>query len=84
MATPAKKTAQPAKKAAPKKVAAKAVINTEKRYKMLTGIDDSAFCQKVSDHLDAGYELYGSPSITAKGSQIWVGQAVVRKATKKN
>jgi len=74
-----------AKKAPAKAVAAKvatpakAVINTEKLYKFLTGVDDSAFCQKVSDHIEAGYELYGSPSITVKGNQIWVGQAVTRK-----
>ena len=85
-ATPAPKraakkpAAKPAAKASKKTVkATKPVIDTTKRYKLLTGIDDSAFCQKVSDHLDAGYELYGSPSITAKGSQIWAAQAVVRK-----
>jgi hypothetical protein len=65
-----------AAKAAP---IAKAVISTEKRYKFLSGIDDSSFCQKVSDHLDAGYELHGSPTMTTKGSQIYVGQAVVLK-----
>ena len=37
------------------------------------------------DHLDAGYELHGSPTMTTKGSQVFVGQAVVlsAKATKK-
>ena len=77
----AKPAARPAAKKPVAKAAtpAKAVISTDKRFKMLTGVDDSAFCQKVSDHLDAGYELYGSPSITVKGAQIWVGQAVTRK-----
>ncbi|MFM5903574.1 MAG: DUF1737 domain-containing protein [Microbacteriaceae bacterium] len=77
-AKPATRVAKPAPKN--KAVAApKAVISTEKRFKMLTGIDDSSFCQKVSDHLDAGYELYGSPTMTSKGAQIFVGQAVVLK-----
>lgn len=70
-----KAPAKPAAKPAP----AKAVISTEKRYKFLSGIDDSNFCQKVSDHLDAGYELYGSPTMVVKGNQVYVGQAVTLK-----
>lgn len=70
---PVKATAKPAK----------VVIDTTKRYKFLSGIDDSNFCQRVSDHLDAGYELAGSPTMVVKGSTVYVGQAVVRKATKK-
>jgi hypothetical protein len=70
-----KAAAKPATKPAP----AKAVISTEKRYKFLSGIDDSNFCQKVSDHLDAGYELYGSPTMVVKGNQVYVGQAVTLK-----
>lgn len=80
---PAAKTAA---KAAPKAVAAKPVakvakpvISTDKRYKFLSGIDDSNFCQRVSDHLDAGYELYGSPTMVVKGAQVYVGQAIVLK-----
>jgi hypothetical protein len=79
--------AKPAAKAAPKAAArqavkiapAKPVISTDKSYKLLTGLDDSNFCQKVRDHLDAGYELYGSPTMTTKGSQVYVGQAVLFK-----
>jgi hypothetical protein len=76
-----KAAAKPAAKAAPK--ATKAVVDTTKRYKLLTGVDDSNFCQRVSDHLDAGYELAGAPVMTVKGSTVYVGQAIVRKATKK-
>ena len=77
---PAKPAAKPAApKAAAKPAPAKAVISTEKRYKFLSGIDDSNFCQKVSDHLDAGYELYGSPTMVVKGNQVYVGQAVTLK-----
>ena len=79
---------RPAAKAAPKPAAkaapAKAVISTDKRYKFLSGIDDSNFCQRVSDHLDAGYELYGSPTMVVKGSQIFVGQAIVLKKAPKS
>ena len=77
---PTKPAAKPAaSKAAAKPAPAKAVISTEKRYKFLSGIDDSNFCQKVSDHLDAGYELYGSPTMVVKGNQVYVGQAVTLK-----
>ena len=48
-----------------------------KRYRLLTGPDDSAFCQKVSDALDEGYILYGSPVMTASDGQVIVGQAVI-------
>ena len=76
--------AKPAAKAAAKAAKpAKVVIDTTKRYKFLSGIDDSNFCQRVSDHLDAGYELAGSPTMVVKGSTVYVGQAIVRKATKK-
>ena len=31
-------------------------------YRLLTGVDDSAFCHKVTAALDQGWELYGSPA----------------------
>ena len=34
------------------------------RYRLLTGPDDPSFCRRVSEALDDGYELYGSPAIT--------------------
>lgn len=59
----------------------------QKNYILLTGRDDAAFCQRVSDRMDEGYELYGSPSITFnifKGYPV-VAQALVlkKKTTKK-
>lgn len=50
------------------------------RYRLLTGPDDRAFCEKVSAALDEGYELYGSPSI-AKGADgiVSCAQAVIRR-----
>lgn len=53
---------------------------TPLRYRLLTGTDDRAFCEKVSAALDEGYELYGSPSI-AKGADgiVSCAQAVIRR-----
>ena len=34
-----------------------------KRYRLLTGPDDAAFCQRVSTLIDQGFELHGSPSL---------------------
>jgi hypothetical protein len=50
------------------------------RYRLLTGPDDRAFCEKVSAALDEGYELYGSPSIS-KGADgvVSCAQAVIRR-----
>jgi hypothetical protein len=48
-----------------------------KPYKMLTGVDDSEFCSKVSLHLNNGYSLYGSPTMTFNGVNVIVGQAVI-------
>ncbi len=82
-AAPKKAVAKPVAKAAVRQAVkispAKPVITTDKSYKILTGPDDPNFCQKVRDHLDAGYELYGSPTMTTKGSQVYLGQAVVFK-----
>lgn len=50
-----------------------------KRYKMLTGIDNSEFCAKVRLHLDNGYALHGSPTMAFNGKDVIVGQAVVLK-----
>jgi len=59
------------------------------RYSVLTGVDDSAFCERVSAKLDKGYELYGSPALTFNGKNVIVAQALVlkklpkKRATKK-
>ena len=48
-------------------------------YRLLTGKDDRAFCERVSEALEQGWKLYGSPSITYDGGMdcIKVAQAVV-------
>ena len=76
-----------AKAAAKPAVAAKAPVavavadkpDFTKRFKMLTGIDNSEFCAKVRLHLDNGYALHGSPVMAFNGKDIIVGQAVVLK-----
>lgn len=47
------------------------------RYRLLTGPDDHAFCERVSKALDEGYELYGGPAITFNGTTPIVAQAVI-------
>ena len=47
------------------------------RYRLLTGVDDRRFCERVSAALDDGYELYGSPTATFNGETVIVAQALV-------
>jgi hypothetical protein len=47
------------------------------RYRILTGVDDHSFCERVSAALEEGYELYGPPAATFDGKNIIVAQAVV-------
>ena len=49
-------------------------------YRHLTGFDDSAFCKKVSEALNRGWTLYGSPTLTfdALQGRVICGQAVVK------
>ncbi|WP_432536258.1 DUF1737 domain-containing protein [Kineococcus arenarius] len=47
------------------------------RYRLLTGTDDRAFCEKVSAALAEGYELHGSPALTFDGERVVTAQAVV-------
>lgn len=47
------------------------------RYRLLTGVDDAAFCQRVSEALTLGYQLYGNPTVTFNGSEVIAAQAVL-------
>ena len=47
------------------------------KYRLLTGKDDAAFCKRVSEALDLGYQLYGSPAAAFNGEHVVVAQAVV-------
>lgn len=50
-------------------------------YRLLTGKDDRAFCERVSEALAQGWRLYGSPTMTfdAVSGHVKVGQAVIWK-----
>jgi len=53
-----------------------------KLYRLLTGEGDAAFCRKISEALNKGWELYGSPAMTfdtTSGKPI-AAQAVVKEA----
>ncbi|RZG70713.1 DUF1737 domain-containing protein [Acinetobacter wuhouensis] len=49
-----------------------------KVYRYLTGKDDVNFCARVTKALNEGYELYGSPTMTFNGTDVIVGQAIVK------
>lgn len=46
-------------------------------YRVLTGVDDDAFCHRVSEALALGYRLHGSPAATFDGTNVIVAQALV-------
>ncbi len=48
-------------------------------YRLLTGEDDHAFCERVGDAIRDGYVLYGSPSCTfdPNTNRMLVAQAVI-------
>jgi len=48
-------------------------------YRLLTGKDDRAFCDRVSEALTQGWRLYGSPAMSfdALNEEMKVAQAVV-------
>ncbi|MBW8754470.1 MAG: DUF1737 domain-containing protein [Sphingomonadales bacterium] len=50
-------------------------------YRLLTGKDDRAFCDRVSEALEQGWRLYGSPAMSydAENGYMKVAQAVVWK-----
>ena len=49
-----------------------------KVYRYLTGKDDVNFCARVTKALNEGYALYGSPTMTFNGTDVIVGQAIVK------
>jgi hypothetical protein len=46
-------------------------------YRVLTGPDDIKFCERVTQALREGYELYGSPAATFEGERVILAQAVI-------
>ncbi len=55
-------------------------------YRFLTGPDDASFCHKVTQALNKGWQLYGSPQLTynKKNKQMVCGQAVIKTVENKN
>jgi hypothetical protein len=50
-------------------------------YRYLTGVDDSAFCHKVTAALNKGWLLQGAPALTFDSAQgrVICGQAVMKE-----
>lgn len=49
-------------------------------YRLITGPDDRAFCERISTALAEGYVLHGSPAATFNGSSVIVAQALILPA----
>lgn len=51
-------------------------------YRLLTGNDDAAFCHKVTQALNAGWSLHGSPAYAFDAAQgiMRCAQAVTKTA----
>ena len=54
-------------------------------YRILTGPDDAAFAHRVTEALNKGWSLYGSPSITYDPDQkrVICAQAIVKEVNSK-
>jgi hypothetical protein len=50
-------------------------------YRYLTGPDDSTFCHRVSEAINRGWVLYGSPTLTydPEKKRVICGQAIVKE-----
>ena len=55
------------------------LMDDMKVYRYLTGKDDVQFCARVTQALNEGYALYGSPSLTFNGVDVIVGQAIIKE-----
>jgi ribonuclease HI len=66
---------------APTDSAPDAATSVRLSYRLLTGADDAAFCERVSAALAEGYQLHGGPAITHDGTKVVVAQALVDPRT---
>jgi len=50
-------------------------------YRYLTGPDDAAFCHRITEAINRGWQLYGSPTLTynAETKQVICGQALIKE-----
>lgn len=49
-------------------------------YRLISGPDDRAFCERITTALAEGYVLHGSPAATFNGSSVIVAQALILPA----
>jgi len=49
-------------------------------YRLITGPDNRAFCERVSAALAEGYVLHGNPAAAFNGRDVIVAQAVILPA----
>tara|TARA_A200000159_G_scaffold108388_1_gene101228 strand:- start:763 stop:978 length:216 start_codon:yes stop_codon:yes gene_type:complete len=50
-----------------------------KLYRFITGPDDETFCMRVSESLNNGWQLHGSPTLTFDGKTPIAGQALIKE-----
>ena len=81
---PAVPTTAPATAPAPSPAGADGAAEERLAYRLFTGPDDRAFCERVSAALAEGYVLHGNPSATYNGINVIVAQAVVLPAAVAN
>jgi hypothetical protein len=57
-----------------------------KVYRYLTGKDDAAFCHRVTQALNTGWELYGQPTLTfdQKRGEVICGQVITKEVEGRN
>ena len=53
------------------------------QYKFITGLDDSKFCARITEFLNNGWKLYGSPTMSFDGKTIIAGQAIIKEDAEK-
>jgi hypothetical protein len=60
--------------------ASEPVKDIMKAYRYLTGKDDAAFCHRVTDALNRGWQLYGQPTLTYddKRGEVICGQVITK------
>ena len=51
-------------------------------YRYLTGPDDASFCQRITELLNRGWQLYGSPTLAydPETKRVVCGQAITKIA----
>ena len=50
-------------------------------YSYLTGPDDASFCHRVTERLNRGWQLYGSPTLAydPESKRMICGQVVIKE-----